>query len=64
MKFMEALDKLQDKNCIGIFRDSEPNRIVTWHKTNFKHFYTNEILLISKQELFAADWELFKPHGE
>ena len=64
MKFMEALDHLQDKNCLGIYRTTVPNRIVTWNKSNFKDFYTGKSLYISKSDLFSDSWELFKSHHE
>ena len=61
---MEALDKLQDNSCLGIYRESNSTKIVTWNKTRFEHFYTGKTLEINKQELFAGDWKLLLKNGE
>ena len=64
MKFMEALDKLQDGHCIGICQLANPVLVIRWNKTEFKDFYNNKTIEISKEQLFAADWVLFEYNME
>ena len=57
MKFLEALDHLQDGNVLWMYRESKPNTCIKWSKSKFMDFYTNKEIKISKQDLFADDWQ-------
>ncbi len=63
MKFLEALDHLQDKNVLFMYRANEPTILVKWSKNKFLNFETGEEVKISKQDLFADDWKMGTSYG-
>ena len=64
MKFLEALDHLQDKKVLFMYRANEPTILVKWSKNKFLNFETGEEVKISKQDLFADDWKMGTSYGE
>jgi len=61
MKFLQALDIIQESpDAIGMFQAKHPTEIIHWDKKThrFLSFYTNKALTITKQQLFAADWDV------
>ena len=63
MKFMQALDALQGKTpdkVFGIFQTKNPTNVITWDAQShqFRTFYTHKVLIITRQQLFASDWDV------
>lgn len=64
MKFLEALDEVMAGEGIGMYRTSDPKRLITWRKSQFVNFYTSKIVEIDKDGLFANDWAVFNYNQE
>ena len=61
MKFLPALDLLQENGkVLGIFQTKNPTNIITWDRQAhmFRAFYTHKPQIISRQQLFADDWDV------